>query len=245
MILLLCQKAKMLRKLLFVFCLFCFGSLTAQNAMRAGLNLGSTVAWPADISSLNTGFFTVSRAGFQGGLINTLTIGERLVLTLGVNGNIQSLAIRQTGLSVYRMDARFKAINLEVPLQIGFTGFLGSLRHREMIGAGLQSNLSFQSKLIETGDSVSTILPVSQISSSAKVYPVLLAAFEIGSEFENDGAIFFGLCFRYGMQQVYSASLNTTQFPQQTVTYNGTYLGFGLSFYFPRYSYWFKREFIY
>ncbi|MCB0820666.1 MAG: hypothetical protein KDC13_08585 [Bacteroidetes bacterium] len=213
--------------------------------MRGGLSLGSTVAWPADVSGLNSGFFTVSRAGFQGGLVNTLTIGDRLILTLGVNSSVQTFAIRQTGLSQYKMDARFRTINLEVPFQVGFTGYLGSLRHRESVGIGLQSNLSLGSKIVQTGDSVASILPVTQILGAAKVYPVLQAAFDIGSEFENDGALYFGLCFRYGMQEVYSARLFTTAFTPQVVTYNGTYLGFGLTYYLPRYSYWFKREFIY
>jgi hypothetical protein len=217
----------------------------AQSAMRGGITLGSSVAWPADVAGLNSGFFTVSRAGYQGGLVNTLTYADRLVIRFGVNANMQSYAIRQTGIDKYRFDARIRSLNLEIPLQVGFTGYLGSLRHREMIGAALQTNLSASSKLVSQGDSVSVIGPEGSVSVNKVVYPVITAAFEIGSEFDNDGALFFGACIRYGFQEVTRAAVNTSFFPLQQTGYNGTYLGFGLTYYFPRYSYWFKREFIY
>jgi len=213
--------------------------------MRIGFNLGSTVAWPAPNPDINSGFFTVSRAGFQGGLVNTLTVNDRWIFSLGVNTSVQSFALRQTGLAQYNLDARFKALQLEVPLTVGFTGYLGSLRHREFIGVGLQSNLSLDPKLVLNGDSTSTLNASITSSSTTKIYPVLMAGFEIGSRFENDGGLFFGVCFRYGMQLAYTGSLTTNLFPEQKVAYNGSYLGFGLTYYLPRYSYWFKREFIY
>jgi hypothetical protein len=213
--------------------------------MRPGIVLGSSVAWPADVSGLNSGHFTVSRAGFQGGLVNTATFADRLILTFGINANIQSFAVRQTGVDKFRFDSRFRAINLEIPLQLGFTGYLGSLRHRELLGVSLQTNVSSQPKIVEEGDSSAAIQAMATTSFTSKVYPVLTAAFEIGSEFENDGALFFGVCFRYGLQEVSNSEVSSLAFPTQRVTYNGTYLGFGLTYYLPRYSYWFKREFIY
>ncbi len=217
----------------------------AQTAMRIGINLGSTVAWPAPNPVLDNGFFTVSRAGFQGGLVNTLTLGDRWIFSLGANASVQSFALRQTGIAKFNMDARFKAFQLEIPLTLGFTGYLGSLRHREFVGVGLQSNLSLDPKLVLNGDSASYISAENTTSTTTKVYPVLMAGFEIGSRFENDGGLFFGVCYRYGMQQVYTGSLTTNLFPEQKIAYNGSYLGFGITYYLPRYSYWFKREFIY
>ena len=229
----------------FVFCAVLVNAVKSQTAMHLGLNAGTTVSWPADISQLSDEFFTVSRAGFQGGIINTLTISDRLILSLGVNASLQSFALRQTGEAAYNLDARFKAFQLDVPFQVGFTGYLGSLRHRALLGVGLQTNLSYSNKLVFNGDSSSTINLEAISTGSLSVYPVLNAAFEIGSEFNNDAALFFGICFRYGLQEAYSATLNSTRYIPQTVTYNGTYLGFGLTYYLPRYSYWFKREFIY
>lgn len=213
--------------------------------MHLGINAGSTVSWPGDISQLSDQFFTVSRAGLQGGIINTLTISDRIVLSIGANASLQSFALRQTGEAAYNLDARFKAFQLDVPFRVGFTGYLGSLRHRELIGVGLQTNLSYSNKLVFNGDSSSTISLSAKSTSSLSAYPVLTAAFEIGSEFNNDAALFFGISFRYGLQETYSATLTSTRYLPQTVTYNGTYLGFGLTYYLPRYSYWFKREFIY
>jgi len=235
----------MFRILVFCCSLFIAQVAYAQTAMRIGFNLGSTVAWPAPNPDINSGFFTVSRAGFQGGLVNTLTVNDRWIFSLGVNTSVQSFALRQTGLAQYNLDARFKALQLEVPLTVGFTGYLGSLRHREFIGVGLQSNLSLDPKLVLNGDSTSTLNASITSSSTTKIYPVLMAGFEIGSRFENDGGLFFGVCFRYGMQLAYTGSLTTNLFPEQKVAYNGSYLGFGLTYYLPRYSYWFKREFIY
>jgi hypothetical protein len=246
MILFLCQKGFMKRNLLTAaLILLMAGTGFGQTAMRAGITLGSSVAWPADLSGLNSGFFTVSRAGFQGGLVNTLTFADRLVFRLGVNANMQSYAIRQTGVDKYRFDARIRSLNLEIPLQFGFTGYLGSLRHREMIGASLQTNLSASSKIVQQGDSVAVISPAGTVAVTQAIYPVITAAFEIGSEFDNDGALFFGACIRYGFQETTRSNVSSNFFPAQQAAYNGTYLGFGLTFYFPRYSYWFKREFIY
>ncbi len=213
--------------------------------MRLGFHAGTTVSWPADLSGLDNGFFTVSRAGIEGGILNTLSINDRFISSIGVNTSLQSFALRQTGIDVYNIDVRFKALQLEIPLSVGFTGYLGSLRHREVIGIGLQTNLSLSNKTVFNGDSASSIGATASSTIKSSIYPVLIAGFEIGSRFDNDGGLFFGINFKYGMQEVYSANLNTTVFSPQRVTYNGTYLGLGLTFYLPRYSYWFKREFIY
>ncbi|MEX1187717.1 MAG: hypothetical protein WED33_00555 [Bacteroidia bacterium] len=227
------------------FVFISIGEFYSQSNMRLGFNLGSTVGWPVESSGLNDGFFTVSRAGVQGGIVNTLTVSDRFIASIGANVSLQSFALRQTGNQIYNLDARFKAFQLDIPLNIGFTGYLGSLRHRETIGIGLQSNLSLSNKLVLNGDSTGNIDAKASSALRTSVYPVLMAGFEIGSTFDNDGSIYFGLHFRYGLQEVYTASFNSNVYPTQSVVYNGTYLGFGLTFYLPRYSYWFKREFIY
>jgi hypothetical protein len=235
----------MFRILIFCCSLFVSQFAFGQISNRLGINLGSTVAWPASDAVLDNGFFTVSRAGFQGGLVNTMSINDRWIISIGANTSVQSFALRQTGLPEYSLDARYKALQFEVPITFGFSGYLGSMRHREFIGAAMQSNLALNPKLVLNGDSTAGINAVITTSSTSKVYPVLLAGFEIGTRFDNDGAMFFGVCFRYGMQEAYTGTLTTNIFPDQKTVYNGSYLGFGLTYYLPRYSYWFKREFIY
>jgi hypothetical protein len=248
--LLLCRKEKIMTRIIVLLC-FALNCLTpsytllGQTNMRLGFHAGTTVSWPADISALDNGFFTVSRAGVAGGLLNTLTVSDRFISSIGVNASLQSFALRQTGIDVFNLDVRFKALQLEIPISIGFTGYLGSLKHREVIGIGLQTNLSLNNKIVLNGDSAFALNAIASSTINRTIYPVLMAGFEIGSRFDNDGGLFFGVNFRYGLQEVYSANLSTTVFGPQRVTYNGTYLGLGLTFYLPRYSYWFKREFIY
>ncbi len=222
-------------KAIVIICLTFSVRGNSQSNMRLGFRAGTTVSWPADISGLDNGFFTVSRAGIEGGVINTLTISDRFISSIGVNASLQSFALRQTGQAIYNLDARFKALQLEIPLSIGFTGYLGSLRHREEIGLGLQTNLSLSNNLLLNGDSANSIAATASSSLTTSIYPVLIAGFEIGSVFNNDGALFFGINFRYGMQEVYNANLATTVFSPQRVNYNGTYIGLGLTFYLPRY----------
>ena len=246
MISLLCPKRSMYR-LFFLTALFLISTfqIQAQSPMRLGIHAGSSISWSKPDGALSPGFFTVSRAGFEGGLVNTLVLNDRLLLSVAANFSSQVFTLRQTGTPKYTLDARFRTYNLDVPLTIGFTGYIGSLRHREMVGIGLQSTLATGSRLILNGDSTSLLNATTSIAQKTSVYPVLMAGFEIGSTFDNDGGMFFGLTLRYGMQDVFSGSLNTNAFPIQSLKYQGTYLGFGLTYYLPRYSYWFKREFIY
>jgi hypothetical protein len=96
-----------------------------------------------------------------------------------------------------------------------------------------------------SGDSSSTLEYSTTTSQNKSAYPVLIAGFEVGSVFKNDAALYFGTTLRYGLQDVYSGSFNSARFSNQVATYSGTYLGIGITYYLPRYSYWFKREFIY
>jgi hypothetical protein len=221
-------------------------STYAQTArMRLGFTAGTTVGWAAKDNQLSTNFFAVSRAGFQGGVINTLDVGEHFFSSIGANYSIQSFAMRQTGIAAVGVDARFRTHNFELPLTLGYKGYLGSLLHREYIGAGLQFNLSTAQNVKLSGDSSSYMTYTTSADVKTSAYPVLIAGFEVGSVFGNDAALFFGASFRYGMQTVYNGTLNTNRFVSQTASYNGSYLGIGITYYLPRYSYWFKREFIY
>jgi len=211
--------------------------------MRLGFTAGPTVAWASGESQLSSRFFIVSRAGFQGGITNSIELGEHFFASASANYSIQSFALRQTSAQAVGVDARFRSHNLEFPIMLGFSGYLGSLRHREFVGAGLQLNLNYAQNVKLSGDSLFDYYSdVSQIKSS---YPVLIAGFEVGSVFKNDAALYFGTTFRYGLQDVYSGRFNSARFSNQIATYSGTYLGIGITYYLPRYSYWFKREFIY
>ena len=213
--------------------------------MRLGFTAGPTVAWASGESQLSSRFFIVSRAGFQGGITNSIELGEHFFASASASYSIQSFALRQTSAPAVGVDARFRSHNLEFPIMLGFSGYLGSLRHREFIGAGLQLNLNYAQNVKLSGDSSSTLNYSTTASQNKSAYPVLIAGFEVGSIFKNDAALYFGATLRYGLQDAYSGSFNAARFSNQVATYSGTYLGIGITYYLPRYSYWFKREFIY
>ena len=212
--------------------------------MRLGFTAGPTIGWASGESQLSSRFFIVSRAGFQGGITNSIELGEHFFATVSASYSIQSFALRQTSAPAVGVDARFRSHNLEFPIMLGFSGYLGSLRHREFVGAGLQLNLNYAQNVKLSGDSLFDYYSdVSQIKSA---YPVIIAGFEVGSVFKNDAALYFGATFRYGLQDVYARNFELlSRFSNQVATYRGTYLGIGITYYLPRYSYWFKREFIY
>ena len=222
-----------------------FSAMAQSAKMRLGFTAGTTVAWSTGDGQLSNSFFAVSRAGFQGGITNSLELGEHFFMSLSANYSIQSFGLKQTSVAVVGMDARFRAHNLDIPLTLGYSGYLGSLRHREFVGAGLQLNLSTAQNVKLSGDSSSAITYSTKADVKTSAYPVLIAGFEVGSVFKNDAAMYFGATFRYGLQNVYQGTVSSNRFAPQAASYNGTYLGIGLTYYLPRYSYWFKREFIY
>jgi hypothetical protein len=228
------------RLLLFV----CLINLTAvgQTSARLGITGSPNFSWATSDAQLSNGFFKVTRVGFNSGINMTLSVGPRFFTRLAVNFSQQSFALRQNSDAAFKTDVRYKILNLEIPLTIGVSGFLGTLRHREFVGAGLQLPLSNNPKIIVSGDSSSAYI-YSTADNTVKPYPVLIAGFEIGSQFNNDGGLYFGANFRYGLSEVYRSTFNSNRFNPQPIGYNGTYLGLELTFYFPRFSYWFKRDF--
>ena len=152
--------------------------------MRLGFTAGPTIGWASGESQLSSRFFIVSRAGFQGGVTNSIELGEHFFASASANYSIQSFALRQTSAPAVGVDARFRSHNLEFPIMLGFSGFLGSLRHREFVGAGLQLNLNYAQNVKLSGDSSSILNYNTTTSQNKSVYPVLIAGFEVGSIFK-------------------------------------------------------------
>ncbi len=228
-----------------LFCFLALNSFAQAPKMRLGFSAGPTVAWTSGNNSISPNFFTVSRAGFQGGITNSLDLGEHFYAGISVNYSIQSFGLKQTGTPAVGMDARFRAHNVEVPIMVGTCGYIGSLKHREFLGVGMQFNLSTAQRVKLSGDSSSFITYKTSAVVNTKAYPVFMAGFEVGSIFKNDAAMYFGATFKYSTSNVYDGSLTSNRFPLQSVNFKGTYLGISITYYLPRYSYWFKREFIY
>jgi hypothetical protein len=72
-----------------------------------------------------------------------------------------------------------------------------------------------------------------------------MAGMEVGTEFDNDGALFFGLSFRWNPQQQYSFQFDSQRFSPQIAATNGNFVMLEITYYLPRFSYWFKRDFTY
>jgi hypothetical protein len=68
---------------------------------------------------------------------------------------------------------------------------------------------------------------------------------EVGSEFDNDGSIFFGLAMRYNPETQYQYTFRAGNFPKQILRSNANFVMLEITYYFPRFSYWFKRDFTY
>jgi len=232
----------------FLFSLFCFAMIVhcdAQVNMKLGFTGGPTFSFAGSDSVLSDGFFTSTKTGFNVGSVLTLQAGEHFFSRLGVNYSNQGFALRQTSDAIYGTDVRFRLNQLEIPLSIGFTGYLGNLRHREYIGVGVRFPLSsYNNVILKTDTSVAHTITITQQPIKG-LATFLLAGFEIGSEFKNDAAIFFGASFKYGMQNLMNGGLVSSHFAPQAVSYNGTYVGLELTYYLPRFSYWFKRDFTY
>jgi hypothetical protein len=213
-----------------------------QTSARLGLTGSPNFSWATSDAQLSNGFFKVTRVGFSGGINATVSVGPRFFMRLATHYSQQSFALRQNSDVAYKTDIRYRIRNLEIPFTFGVSGFLGSLRHREFVGAGLQLSLSKNPRVIISGDS-SVNYTYSITDKLVKLYPVLIAGFEVGSQFKNDGGLYFGANFRYGLNEIYQTNFISNHFNPQPIGYNGTYLGLELTFYFPRFSYWFKRDF--
>ena len=158
LILLLCPKKIMRPFLVIQFILASTLCVFGQAPkMRLGFTAGPTIGWASGESQLSSRFFIVSRAGFQGGITNSIELGEHFFASASASYSIQSFALRQTSAPAVGVDARFRSHNLEFPIMLGFSGYLGSLRHREFIGAGLQLNLNYRQNVKLSGDSSSTL----------------------------------------------------------------------------------------
>lgn len=230
-------------RLLFFF-LLAGTSLPAQSYMKLGFTGGPTFSWASSETQLNNNFFEVARAGFSGGVTTSLHAGEHFFARATAGFSKQVFAIRQNSDPRWGVDIRYRSNNIELPFCAGYTGYLGSLIHREYVGGGLMLNINRNSRVELTGDSSAAFLThQSSTDQSMGSYPFVLAGFEVGARFNNDGALFFGGSFRYGFQPVFKGRFENSRFPVQYPAYNGAYLGIEVTWYLPRFSYWFKREF--
>jgi hypothetical protein len=226
-----------------LFC-FLFISLNAQTRLNLGFTAGPIISWGSPDSKFQNDFFKSGKVGYNAGLSLSLQSGEHFFSRISTLYSTQIFAISQTSNINYKIDSRLRFHQLEIPLVVGFTGYIGSLKHREYVGAAMSFNLNTSTKFIR-GDS----LPEKDFTLTTdklnKAFPLLMAGFEIGSVFKNDAALFFGVNFRYGLNSIYSGTLNSSKYSLQNPSYKGTYVGIEVTYYLPRFSYWFKREFIY
>ena len=232
--------------LIALFCILVL-SMNAQTRLNLGFTAGPIISWASNDSKFQNDFFKSGKAGYNAGLSLSIQSGEHFFSRLSTLYSTQIFAISQTSNINYKIDTRLRFNQLEIPLVVGFTGFLGSLKHREYVGAAMSFNLNNSQKFI-TGDSVTGNDYSLATTKLNKAFPLLMAGFEIGSQFKNDGGLFFGINLRYGLNSIYSGSLEASQngiFSIQTPDYRGTYIGIEVTYYLPRFSYWFKREFIY
>jgi len=228
----------------FVFAVFLL-PVQAQIALRGGISAGPTFILMEENQQLNNGFFTSTRAGANLGLNLSMQSGEHFWSRVGVNYNRLNFSMKQNTSAEYRIDFRYGLNNLEIPLQVGVTGYLGSLKHREYLGVAYVNRLGRDFKTTISGDSASVYAystPESVVKSS---YLAFVAGLEVGTEFKNDAGLFFGLSMRYNPETQYSSSFNTSVFGNQLASTKGNYLMLEITYYLPRFSYWFKRDFTY
>jgi hypothetical protein len=217
----------------------------AQVAFRGGFSAGPSFILMENDQQLNNGFFTSTRAGINAGLNLSMQAGEHFWSRVGVNYNRLNFSLKQNTSTQYRIDFRYGLNNLEIPLQFGVTGYLGSLKHREYLGIAYVNRLGRDFKTSVSGDSASVYAfatPESVVKSS---YLAFIAGLEVGTEFKNDAGLFFGLSMRYNPETQYSSSFNTAVFGNQLASTKGNYLMLEITYYLPRFSYWFKRDFTY
>jgi hypothetical protein len=225
--------------------LLVFGSLQAQFKLNPGFSVGPSFCLMEEGTGLTEGFFTSTRAGINAGLSLSLEAGEHFWAKTGAQFNRLNFSFKQNTATDYRVDFKYGLNNLDIPLQVGFSGYLGSLRHREYLGVAFVSRLGRSFKPTFTGDSILSHTYSFTDSPAKASYLTYVAGFEIGSEFDNDASIYFGLSLRYNPDTRYSSTFNSSRFLPQTASTRGNYLMLEITYYLPRFSYWFKRDFTY
>lgn len=230
--------------LLFSLCLQ--PRLLAQIRLRPGMSFGPNFSLPAGgEQTFSDGFFTSGKVGITGGLNLSMQAGEHFWSRIGTNFARTNFLFRRTSATDLRVENSFKFNAIEIPLQIGFTGYLGSLKHREYVGVGFNSLLRSSASLGVGGDSAAVYTYVTEEPVVKKSYVNFNFGIEVGSEFNNDGSIFFGLAMRYNPETQYQYNFRAASYPQQILRSNANFVMLEITYYFPRFSYWFKRDFTY
>jgi len=238
-----------MRNRLFLFLLLSMGFKTEINAqirLRPGMSFGPNFSLPAGgEQTLSDGFFTSGKVGITGGLNLSMQAGEHFWSRIGINFARTNFLFRRTSATDLRVENSFKFNAIETPLQIGFTGYLGSLKHREYVGVGFNSLLQSSASLGVGGDSAAVYTYVTEEPVVKKSYVNFNFGIEVGSEFNNDGSIFFGLAMRYNPETQYQYNFRAANYPQQILRSRANFVMLEITYYFPRFSYWFKRDFTY
>ncbi len=221
-------------------------SLNAQIRVRPGMSFGPNFSLPAGgEQTFSDGFFTSGKVGITGGVNLSLQAGEHFWSRIGTNYARTNFLFRRTSATDLRVENSFKFNAIEIPLQVGFTGYLGSLKHREYVGVGFNSLLRSSASLGVGGDSAAVYTYTTEEPLVKKSYLNFNFGIEVGSEFDNDGSIFFGLAMRYNPETQYQYNFRTGSFPEQILRSNANFVMLEITYYFPRFSYWFRRDFTY
>jgi hypothetical protein len=232
--------------LIFTSLLFSLQALHAQVSFRPSLSLGPSFSVLSNSKNdLNNGFFTSGKAGLQVGAGGTVGLSDRLFIRSGANYSRQSFSFKKNNAADLDVDFTFSRQHLELPLLFGFSGYLGSLLHREFVGLSYNMLLSDNLSTDISGDSTSGSEFTVNINDKKSSFLNYTLGFEVGSSFKNDGAIFFGLSYRFSPTSQYGGVFKTDNYPQQAFSWNGNYALLEITYYFPRVSYWFKRDFTY
>jgi hypothetical protein len=232
--------------LILLFSLCIRPSLQAQIRLRPGMSFGPNFSLPAGgEQTFSDGFFTSGKVGITGGVNLSLQAGEHFWSRIGTNYARTNFLFRRTSATDLRVENNFKFNAIEIPLQVGFTGYLGSLKHREYVGVGFNSLLRSSASLGVGGDSAAVYTYTTEEPLVKKSYLNFNFGIEVGSEFDNDGSIFFGLAMRYNPETQYQYTFRAGNFPKQILRSNANFVMLEITYYFPRFSYWFKRDFTY
>ena len=232
--------------LILLFSLCIRPSLQAQIRLRPGMSFGPNFSLPAGgEQTFSDGFFTSGKVGITGGVNLSLQAGEHFWSRIGTNYARTNFLFRRTSSTDLRVENSFKFNAIEIPLQVGFTGYLGSLKHREYVGVGFNSLLRSSASLGVGGDSAAVYTYTTEEPLVKKSYLNFNFGIEVGSEFDNDGSIFFGLAMRYNPETQYQYTFRAGNFPKQILRSNANFVMLEITYYFPRFSYWFKRDFTY
>jgi hypothetical protein len=233
-------------RILFAFLLLNSPTLDAQIRLRPGISFGPNFALlPGNNQAFSEGFFTSGKVGITGGINLSMQVGEHFWARVGTNYARTNFVFKRTSAIDLRVENGFKFNALEFPLQFGFTGYLGSLKHREYIGVGYNALLRSSSSLGVGGDSMAVYTYTTEESIVKKSFLSFNCGIEVGSEFNNDGSIFFGLAMRYNPETQYQYNFRTAGYPEQILRSNANFVMLEITYYFPRFSYWFKRDFTY